>query len=419
MPSPSPSLAQSPSPAESRRVIAFINAGHFVDHLLMLVFPTAVLGIGDRFGLGFGELLGLSLGGFIAFGAGSIPAGWLGDRWSRRNMMAVFFLGMGASAALTGLAPSPALLAVGLAVTGLFGAIYHPVGTAMLTAHANALGGQMGRAIGVNGVWGNLGIAVAALATGGLTQWFGWRAAFIVPGALTMALGVAFLALVPDGPAPVKAASRGAGRLPRAVVLRAFAVLAVTTVAGGVVFNAATLALPKLFDERLSLLAQTPLGIGALVSAVYVIGATSQLIVGRLLDRCTLRAIFMPLSFLQAPCLVLAGFATGWELVAVATVMMFAIFGQVTINDTMVAKYTDDAWRSRAYAIRYLISFAASAVAVPLVAVLHDQGVGAAPGGFTTVMLALAGLGGAIFLSSLAFPHRPDEVAVALPVAAE
>lgn len=402
-----------PMPSHSRRVIAFVNAGHFADHLLMLVFPTAVLGMGDAFGLGYGELLGLSLGGFIAFGAGSLPAGWLGDRWSRRNMMAVFFLGMGAAAALTGFADSPLALAAGLTLTGLFGAIYHPVGTAMLTAHA----GRLGREIGINGVWGNLGIAVAALATGALTQWAGWRAAFLVPGLLTVLAGVAFLALVPDLPAPAKPAARKGEAVPRSVVLRAFAVLAVTTVAGGVGFNAAVLALPKLFEERLGALVSSPFAIGALLCAVYVVGATSQLIVGRLVDRHTLRRIFIPLSLLQAPCLALAAFAGGWPLVAVSVVMMFAIFGQVTINDTMVAKYTDDAWRARAYSVRYLVSFAASAVAVPLVALLHGGvAFGTGTGGFTAVMLVLAGLGLVIFLSALAFPHRPDEVEpVAVP----
>lgn len=385
----------------SQRVIAFINAGHFMDHLLMLVFPTAVLGMGESFGMSYGELLPLSLGGFIAFGAGSIPAGWLGDRWSRRNMMVVFFLGMGAASVATGFAATPFALAAGLTGVGLFGAIYHPVGTALLTAHAD----RLGRAIGVNGVWGNLGIAVAALATGGLTQWIGWRAAFVVPGALCMALGVAMLALVPDAPAAGTAKAQGRAAPPRAVVLRAFAVLAVTTVFGSLVFNAAVIAMPKLFDERVGALAATPLGIGALLCAVYVVGATSQWIIGRLVDRHTLRRIFIPLSLLQAPCLFLAASAENAALVAVAVVAMFAIFGQVTINDTMVAKYTDQAWRARAYAIRYLVSFAASAAAVPLVATLHDR-----TGGFETVFLLLAAGGAAIFLSALAFPHRPDEV---------
>lgn len=393
----------------SQRVIAFINAGHFMDHLLMLVFPTAVLGMGESFGMSYGELLPLSLGGFIAFGAGSIPAGWLGDLWSRRNMMVVFFLGMGAASVATGFAATPAALAAGMTGIGLFGAIYHPVGTALLTAHAE----RLGRAIGVNGVWGNLGIAVAALATGGLTQWFGWRAAFVVPGALCMLLGVAMLALVPDAPVAKKAGAKAAAALPRGVVLRAFAVLAVTTVFGSLVFNAAVIAMPKLFDERVGALAATPLGIGALLCGVYMVGATSQWIIGRLVDRHTLRRIFVPLSLLQAPCLYLAASAENAVLVAVAVVAMFAIFGQVTINDTMVAKYTDQAWRARAYAIRYLVSFAASAAAVPLVATLHDR-----TGGFETVFLVLAAGGAAIFLSALAFPHRPDEVEAKVAMAA-
>ncbi|HYD66948.1 MFS transporter [Azospirillum sp.] len=386
--------------AASRRVIAFVNAGHVIDHLHMLILPTAVLGMGDAFGLSYGELLALSLGGFIAFGAGSIPAGWLGDRWSRRNMMAVFFLGIGAATALTGLADTPWQLAAGITLVGVFGSIYHPVGTAMLTAHA----GRLGREIGINGVWGNLGIAAAALVAGGLTQWFGWRMAFVVPGVVAVAVGLLFLALVPDAPAPARAAARTTANLPRGVVVRAFSVLAVTTVAGGVVFNAATVSLPKLFDERLLAVAGTPLGVGALVSAIYALGATSQLIIGHLLDRYTLRRVFLPLAALQAPGLLLAATVEGWALVAPALLMMFAIFGQVTINDTMVAKYTTESWRARAYAVRYFVSFAASALAVPLVGGLH------AAGGFAVVYQVLAAFGLAIVLAAVAFPHRPDEL---------
>lgn len=398
-------------PPSARRVIAFVNAGHFMDHFLMLVFPTAVLGMGGSFGMSYAELLPLSLGGFIAFGAGSIPAGWLGDLWSRRNMMVVFFLGMGGAAVLTGFAATPLALAAGLTLVGLFGAIYHPVGTALLTAHAQ----RLGREIGVNGVYGNLGIAVAALATGALTQAVGWRAAFVVPGLLSILMGLAMLALVPDGRGAPKAAPRRPAPLPRAVLVRAFAVLAVSTVAGSLVFNAATIALPKLFEERLAALAGTPLGVGALLSAVYVVGATSQLIVGRLVDRHTLRRIFIPLALLQAPCLLLAATAENAALLAVTAVMMFAVFGQVTINDTMVAKYTDAAWRARAYAVRYMVSFVASAAAVPLVAGLHERS-----GGSGLVFPVLAVAGALIFLSALFFPNRPAEVAPRpAPAAAE
>ncbi|GGB26526.1 MFS transporter [Tistrella bauzanensis] len=392
----------------NRRVITFINLAHVADHMFMLIFPTAVIGMTSAFDMSYGALLTLSLGGFIAFGAGSIPAGWLGDLWSRRNMMAVFFIGIGAAAIATGFAQGTTMIAVCLTGIGLFASIYHPVGTAMLTAHAE----RLGREIGINGVFGNLGVAFAALITGAITQYLGWRWAFILPGAVAVVTGLLFLMLVPDRPAPAIRSRGATGSIPRGVMVRAFAVLAMVTIAGGLVFNATTIAMPQLFTERLADLVSTPMGIGALTALVFVAGATSQLIVGRLIDRYTLRQVFLPLAALQAPCLLLAATTGGWTLIPLAVVMMFAIFGQVTINDGMVAHYTADRWRARAYAVRYLVSFAASACAVPLIAWTHDGGTG-----FAGLFPVLAAFGGIVFVGAAIFPGRPRGQTV--PAAAE
>ena len=190
------------------RVIGFINIGHLIDHMVMLIFPTAVLGMQTDFAKPYSELIALALGGFIMFGAGSLPAGWLGDRWSRRNMMAVFFLGIGLATIATGFTQTRWQLALGLAAMGLFAAIYHPVGTAMLVGHAE----RVGRAIGVNGLWGNLGVAFAAIVTGAVTQWLGWRWAFILPGSAALCIGAAYLALVPPEANRSSESSRGAQR---------------------------------------------------------------------------------------------------------------------------------------------------------------------------------------------------------------
>src|ERR1700722_2142394 len=147
---------------KTRISAAFLNLGHALDHLMMLIFPTVILAMTAEFGRDYRSMLPLALGGFIAFGAGSLPAGWLGDRWNRRNMMAVFFFGIGAAGFITGLSQTIWQLATGLTVIGLFAAIYHPVGTAVLVSHAD----RVGREIGVNGVWGNLGVAFAAVGTG-------------------------------------------------------------------------------------------------------------------------------------------------------------------------------------------------------------------------------------------------------------
>ncbi len=390
----------------ARRVIGFVNLAHLFDHMFMLIFPTAVLAMEADFGRSYGELLALSVGGFIAFGAGSLPSGWLGDRWSRRNMLAVFFIGIGLAAILAGLASSLWLLAAALTLIGGFASIYHPVGTAMLTAHAESLGPEtMGREIGLNGVWGNVGVACAALTTGAIAQFLSWRYAFILPGAVAILIGIAYLVLVPDHASPKRKGGQPAPAVPRHIAIRAFSVLALVGVSGGVVFNAATIVFPKLFDERLSGYMATPVGISMIVFAVYLCGALAQLLVGRLVDRYTLKQIFLPVSALQAPCLLLAGLLDSWLLLIPAIGVMFAIFGQVTINDAMVAKYTSDSWRARAYSLRYLLSFGASAMAVPLIALIYEAG-----GGFPTLFGVLAALGFSIFLGAVVFPNRPEDV---------
>jgi MFS family permease len=393
--------------APSSRVIGFINVGHLLDHMVMLIFPTAVLGMQADFAQPYSALIGLALGGFLMFGAGSLPAGWLGDRWNRRDMLAVFFLGVGAATIATGFAHNRWQLAAGLAAIGLFAAIYHPVGTAMLVGQAE----RIGRAIGVNGVWGNLGVAFAALATGAVTQWLGWRWAFILPGAAAIATGAAYLALVPPLPNQTTRSRARDTRFPTGIVVRAFLVLALVTLSGGIVFNATTVALPKLIDERLPQLAGSTLGVGMLVCAVYIVGAMAQLVMGRLIDRHPLKVGFLAVALFQAPLLFVASRVSGWPMVLVLALLVFSVFGQITFNDGMVARYTDAGWRARVYAVRYLLSFGVAAAAIPLVAVMH------AHGGFTALFRVLAGFGALVTLGAVCFPYRRDELAPAAPVA--
>ena len=207
------------------------------------------------------------------------------------------------------------------------------------------------------------------------------------------------------------ARARRAVRLERRVMVRIFAVMLLSTAIGGIVFNATIVGMPKLFDERLPDMAGDMLGIGAIVSVVYVIAAMAQLLVGRLIDRHPIRAVFVPLALAQVPLLWLAGVTGGWALVAVAVVMMFAAFGLTPTNDAIVARYIDERWRSRVYAVKYVISFGASATAVPMLAILR-AGAGSHP-----AYLCLAGIGVGVAAAALCFPARPEEAVRAAPAA--
>ncbi|MGE8484541.1 MAG: MFS transporter [Pseudomonas sp.] len=388
---------------QSRNVLRYINAAHVIDHMFMLIFPAAVLGMTQAFALDYAALIGLSLGGFIAFGACSLPAGWLGDRWSRRKMMLVFFFGIGASAIFTGVSSSAPMLVLGLTLIGIFAAIYHPVGTAMLVAYAQ----NRGREIGINGMWGNLGVAFSALITGLLVAQLGWRSAFVLPGVVAIGLGIGFAFQVREEPIPKRAHTPlkdAAGQ--RISMVMVFGVLALATATGGVVFNATTMTYPKLFQERLHDLFTSPQILGVVVSLAYAFGAVAQLSIGRVLHRFSLKWPFIVLTLCQAPLLFGLAYVDGWAVIVLGAAFMFVVFGQVTVNDAMVANFVAPQWQSRVFALRYCLSFGASATAIPLISFVEPRQ------GFVGLYLILASIAALTFVAAMVFPRTPAEAAV-------
>ena len=363
-------MAQAATTADGRLAIGFINWAHALDHYVMLIFPTVVIGLEVIYGRSYAELIALGTASFVAFGVFSLPAGWLGDHWSRRNMLVLFYAGCGLSLVAAGLAPNLIVLAVALFALGVFAAIYHPVGTAMLIERARV----RGRSLAFNGVCGNLGAALAAGLTAALVAALGWRAAFLVPGAVCIVTAVVYWRLVPDEART--AADRGTvADVPLAVWMAAtiFVLFVVIALCAGLVFNIVSVALPKIVDERLG--AELPLlVVGGLASAVFMCGALAQLAVGRLVEKFPPHLLFAVIATLQFLGVLWAARASGKLLIVVLAVTMAAIYAQVTVNDLVIARYTADAWRGRVYAVRYFLTFVASGAAVAAIAFLHSRG---------------------------------------------
>jgi len=364
------------------RVIGFVNAAHFIDHYSMLIFAAAVIVMGPALGMAYSELLPYATPGFVAFGAGSLLTGWLGDRWSRRHMMVIFFVGIGISMIAVGLVQTQLELGAALLSIGVFASIYHPVGTAMIVSYADRLGREMG----LNGVWGNLGVASSALVTGVIGQYLGWRFAFIIPGIITILVGIAFALMVVHEDRTGTRQAAAQARVAKQDMWRVIVALLIVVIAISTTFNAVTVALPKLFAERLADLTKSPALLGVIAACVYVFGAMTQYTIGRLLDRHSLKTVSLPLSFVLAPLLYFAATLSNLPLILVSIGIVMGAFGQVTVNDAMVGKYTSEEWRSRAYAVRYFIGFTAAGASVGLVAWLYQQG------GFATMLHAFAGL---------------------------
>lgn len=401
------------------RQILFINAAHFLNHYILLILATAVLGMvsqAPEFG-DYGAIMVLGTAMFLLYGLGALPMGWLQEKFGRKRLMATFFFGTGLALLVAGSAESRPVLAVALAVMGACAAIYHPIGTAALV---EAAGDKVGRAVGVNGVFGNIGVACAPVATAFLAAKAGWHWAFLLPGAVCCAVGVLWLLEPAYDAARHNQAQKPFPVIPRAIVRRAVVVLMSIAAVSGLVFNAFTLVLPKLMQERLAGSPELLPVVGTLAFLATLCGGLTQFTVGRMIDRRTLKGVFMPLAVLQMPCLVALAFAQGWLVLPLAGVMAASIFGQVTVNETMTARYIAPPLRAKLYSIRFTVGFLGAALASPLVGFLHE-----ATGSVAAAMLVLSGFGAITLLAALAFPNRPEELRpelwaqAAVPAAAE
>ena len=362
MPPPSAAAAVSSDVIEHPPLTTvLLNVAHAIDHLVLLIFATAVGAIAVDFGFArWEDLMPYATGAFVLFGLGSVPAGRLGDHWGRRAMMVVFHFGIGVSCLLASITQNAWQLAAALTVVGAFASIYHPVGIPMLVQHTT----RPGAVIGVNGLVGNLGIAVAAVLTGFLVKYFGWRMAFVVPGIVTIALGILFWRVVPQEAAPPSRRAAKQSDLPRSELVKAVLVLTVTSTCGSLVFNFTTNGNGELMADRLRNVTADPAVIGALLGLVYVIASFSQLVVGRAIDRYPLKRLFLSIVLAQIPMFLLAALASGWVFYAVAIVFMAFVFGAIPFTDALIVRYVDDRMRSRVAGVRLAIAFGVSSLAV-------------------------------------------------------
>ncbi len=397
-----------PMAAPTARVaLGFASAAHTYSHMFVLFFATVVLVLERVWELPYAELFALSIPGAVMYGVAALPAGWLADRWSAAGMIAIFFIGTGVASILTGLARGPWELAAGLTAIGTFSAIYHPVGVPWLIKHSR----NHGRALGINGVFGSAGTAIAAIVAGGLADLWGWRAAFMVPGLICLATGAAFvvalrMGLIIEGEgeaSPAPPADAGDRR-------RAFAMLAITVVCSGLIYQVTAYALPKVFAERLiDFVGDSVWGIGGIVSLCYLVSSASQILGGELADRMSRKTVYVASQFLQVPTYALAFAIIGPALIPVAAVMISLNLMAQPAENALLARYTPLSWRGKVFGVKFLLTLGVSSIGLSLVPLIH-----AATGSLDGLFILLGLAAGLSFLAAAALPNeRPALIVTA------
>jgi MFS transporter, FSR family, fosmidomycin resistance protein len=379
--------------SEEKRILAVTSAAHFLTHLYELAFPAIALTLRDDLGWTLADVLRLSFLMYLLFGLGALPAGLLTDRWRARWVLAASACSAGIGCALVALSRTQAQFTVALALVGLSISAYHPAGMSLLSRCVRRRGG----ALGLNGVFGNLGSATAPFIGGLLAYAFGWRAAYAGLGGLGIA-AAALTLLLPIDETSVEAAAARPAASRDGSNLESFGILCVAMMLAGLSYRGVSLLLPATFEGRTTFLAAAlehlrflqvakvrNLAATAIASGVYMVGVIGQIVGGHLADRHDLRKLYLLFHACSLPFVLAMGALNEWALVASAALYIFFGLGMQPIENSMVARFTPMRWRSTSYGIKFVLNFGVGALGVYGVTALHRDD------SFALVYLAVAG----------------------------
>lgn len=375
----------------SRLIVAYSCAGHFVLHVLLGLYLTLVLVIEQVWNKPYEELVALWTLGALLVGVGAPLAGWLSDRWGERRLMLVFFFSAGLASVLAGLSDTTGMLWISLALLGLACSIYHPVALSWVVKHTR----RTGKVMGFWGLCGSIGVATASVIAGALADVWNWQTAFILPGAVTLALGVAlWLTPTPDArSAAAQEADDADAAVDRRTMVQAFMALTVAMACAAVFYHSLTTMMPKWLGEtvfppdtgngtQISIL-----GVGTVVTLVYLFGSAAQIAGGALADRMPLKLLFIITYVVKLPLPVVAAMLGGWPAFVVAAAIVFLMEIGAPVENILVARYSPPGRRGLVYGLKFVLAFAAGPVGVQLVAWCYGV-----TGGFSALWYAMAGL---------------------------
>ena len=356
--------------ANERRIVHFTGFAHAATHYVELIYPTLAVGlVAQSPGVGsLEEALSWSFGGYLLFGIGALPAGVAADRLGGRRVILTGLVIAGLSAILAGTSEPGLPLALALCGIGAGASLYHPAGTGLLSRAV----ASRGRALGINGIYGNVGIALSPLITALLVESIGWRDTFYVTGAGILLGTLAFsrVRINEPGRAPEPAPAQGKDNSTTRRAIWIFVLLCAAATLGGFAYRGNTVAQPALFAQDISFM-----GYGMAASLAMIVGTVGQYIGGRLADRIDLRAGYLAFHLASLPALVVIASTTEWPLLVASAIYAFFALGMQPIENSLFAVLTPERWRSTAYGLKFVLTFGVGSTAVWMVrAVAENSG---------------------------------------------
>ncbi len=338
-------------------------------HMFAAFYFVIVLSIEKEWKLTYDELISLWTLGALLIGLGALPAGWLSDKWSRSSMMAIMFLAMGASSILCGLSNEKFALFIGLSFLGLSCAIYHPVGIAWVVNSSE----KKGRALGINGIFGGIGIGSGAFLAGILIKYFNWKVAFILPGLFSFLIGIILIFCIIKNLISFKniksknfQENNSSNEL---IIIACIMLFSMFTL--GLTFQIMQTSLPKVFDIRIENL--STFKIGTIIGLIYAIAGIMTLIGGFIADKFPLKKIYIIGIGAQIPCFFFIAYFSGIPLILVCLIAAMFNSSILPTENILLAKFTPDKHHGLIYGIKFIVAFGSAPIAVFLISEIYEQ----------------------------------------------
>ncbi len=356
---------------DSKLTVTYAALGHLLMHMFAAFYFVIVLAIEDDWKLSYDELLNLWFLGSLLVGLGALPAGWISDRWSRSGMIAIMFIGLGISSLLCGLSGNKVSLFISLSLLGLFCAIYHPAGISWVVNTSK----ETGKALGFNNIFGGVGIGLGAFFAGVLIEQFNWQAAFMLPGLISLVVGLSLTYHLKSGKISLKNISSEQFRdnPEKNQMLKIAIIMLLSITCLSFVYQILQTSLPKAIDIRLTdSLDLSTSDIGYIVAAIYIVSGLMNYVGGILTDRYSEKLIYSIGIVGQGLLLLLIVSLSNYWLIAISLAIVAFNSSILPAENLLLAKFSPEKYQSLVYGIKFIVSFTVGPIALIMISRSYD-----------------------------------------------
>ena len=351
---------------DSKLTVTYAALGHLLMHMFAAFYFVIVLAIEDDWKLSYDELLNLWFLGSLLVGLGALPAGWISDRWSRSGMIAIMFIGLGISSLLCGLSGNKVSLFISLSLLGLFCAIYHPAGISWVVNTSK----ETGKALGFNNIFGGVGIGLGAFFAGVLIEQFNWQAAFMLPGLISLVVGLSLTYHLKSGKISLKniSSEQFKDNPEKNQMLKIAIIMLLSITCLSFVYQILQTSLPKAIDIRLTdSLDLSTSDIGYIVAAIYIVSGLMNYVGGILTDKYSEKLIYSIGIVGQGLLLLLIVSLSNYWLIAISLAIVAFNSSILPAENLLLAKFSPEKYQSLVYGIKFIVSFTVGPIALIMI----------------------------------------------------